>query len=213
MFFSIDTLRHSPSLSLSFFSFELCHFFSQTLFFLFCLVFIYSYFFCLYLHSLFFPPFLPFICFLITFFQQHCHSRLTFVHHSRTSDKFELILVVRTLSWKTPVSPYTINGNGLFIFPRQHFPFLPCPSSALFAFHPASLSHLLSRRRQRRYYITRIMNIAAKLFATFVSNSSQQVRPSKNRSSRLTIPSLPFSIVVTLTKFRRSLVMHTSFKV
>jgi len=27
-----------------------------------------------------------------------------------------LLLAVRTLSWKTQVSPYTINGNGLFIF-------------------------------------------------------------------------------------------------
>lgn len=36
-------------------------------------------------------------------------------------------------------------------------------------------------RLQRRYYTTRIINIAAKLFATFVPNSSQQVGPSEYR--------------------------------
>lgn len=36
-------------------------------------------------------------------------------------------------------------------------------------------------RLQRQYYTTRIINIAAKLFATFVPNSSQQVRPSEYR--------------------------------
>lgn len=80
--------------------------------------------------SLFFQARLvPFCSILSLVFFPRSHSLVSFSHpfapddtvtlvsHSpRTSDKFELMLAVRTLSWKTQVSPYTINGNGLFIF-------------------------------------------------------------------------------------------------
>lgn len=39
----------------------------------------------------------------------------SFSNH-RLAINLNLLLAVRTLSWKTQVSPYTINSNGLFIF-------------------------------------------------------------------------------------------------
>lgn len=77
---------------------------------------------------------------------------VTLVSHSpRTSDKFELMLAVRTLSWKTQVSPYTTNGNGLFIFlpfsPLSSlFTLLVCrvPLSSFFSFSFSSSPAILS---------------------------------------------------------------------